>query len=96
MLYREDFINRLSQKGYTKKDSAVILDDMLLTIREALVEGESVFLRGFGIFEVRQRAPKKVLPPGKTEKVTIPGYAVPTFIAGKQLKREVKEGFIRN
>jgi hypothetical protein len=40
MVKREDIINRLADKGYTKKSAAYIIDDFVRVIAEALVEGE--------------------------------------------------------
>lgn len=94
MIQREQFIERLSQKGYTKRDAAVIIDDFLRTIEEVLVEGEGVMFRGFGTFEVKERAPRSCKSMNG-EEITIPAYRAPVFSAGKLLKREVKEGLIR-
>ena len=95
MLQREDFIERLSKKGYTKRDDAVIMDDFIRTLEEALVEGESVMFRGFGTFEVRDRAERESISPTTKERITIPAYRTPHFAAGKLLKREVKDGVLQ-
>jgi len=95
MIQREEFITRLSAKGYTKRDAGVIIDDFIRTLEEALVGGESVMFRGFGTFEVRERAARESMSPTTGEKVKVPAYRAPYFSAGKLLKREVKEGFIR-
>lgn len=49
-----DFVTRLADKGYTKKDSAVILADVLDVIYEAIRAGEEVKLFGFGSFSVSE------------------------------------------
>ena len=95
MIRRIDFIDRISKKGYTKHDATLIVDDFLRTLEEALVEGESVVFRGFGTFEVRERAATERISPTTKERVHVPAYRTPYFAAGKLLKREVKEGMIR-
>ena len=95
MLQRKDFIERLAQKGYTKRDAGVIMDDFLHTLMEALATGESVKFHGFGTFEVRERKERGSVCPQTKERITIPAYRAPHFSAGKLLKRIVKEGFIR-
>ena len=37
---KSEFIDRLAQKGYTKKSASEIVDDVIQTISEVLVEGE--------------------------------------------------------
>lgn len=95
MIQREDFIELLSQKGYTKKDAEIIMDDFIKTVEEILVSGESVMFRGFGTFEVRTRAPRISISPSTGEQVSVKSFKSPFFSPGKLLKREVKEGLIR-
>ena len=96
MLQREDFIERLAKKGYTKHDASVIMDDFIGTLEEALVAGESVMFRGFGTFTIRDRAERVSAAPRTKERIVIPAYRSPHFTAGKLLKREIKEGVIRH
>lgn len=96
LLYRNDLIELLSKKGYTKKDSGVILKDVFDMITEALVKGDSVQVHGFGTFEVRDIAPRETMDINTSDRITIPAYKSPRFTAGKLLKRAVKEGFVRN
>ena len=95
MLKKSDLIDRLAAKGYTKKDSAVIIDDFVAVITEALTEGESVLLYGFGEFSVREHAARESVDVLTQERITIPAYKAPVFTAGKLLKRAIKEGFLR-
>lgn len=95
MLKRNDIIERLALNGYTKKDAGVILDDVIKIITEALVEGESVQIHGFGTFDVKKYKPRETVDLQTKERIVIPAYRTPKFTAGKLLKRAVKEGFIR-
>lgn len=95
MLKRYDIIERLTQKGYTKKDAGIILDDLVMTITEALVGGESVQIHGFGTFEVKECAARETVDLQTKERIVIPAYKAPRFSAGKLLKRAVKEGYVR-
>lgn len=95
MLKRNDIIERLAQKGYTKKDAGVILDDIFMLITEELVNGESVQIHGFGTFDVKECAERETVDLQTKERIVIPPYKAPKFTAGKLLKRAVKEGFVR-
>ena len=94
ILKRADIINRLAQKGYTKRDSETVIDDVFSVITEALANGESVQVFGFGTFKVKERAPRDTVDFNR-DKITIPSYKAPKFTAGEFLKRAVKEGYVR-
>lgn len=92
---KEGLINKLSQRGYTKKDAGVILDDVFNMITELLAEGESVLISGFGTFEVREHSGREIKTINTQESSYVPAYKLPKFTAGKILKRAIKEGFVR-
>lgn len=94
MITKDEFIERLSKKGYTKRDAGVIMDDFIKTLEEALVEGEPVMFHGFGTFEIRDRAERKSKSLNG-ESIVIPSYRTAHFTPGKKLRREIKEGLIR-
>lgn len=96
MVTRDEFIERLSQKGYTKRDAGMVMDDFIRTLEEALVGGESVMFHGFGTFEVRERAERESSNPQTKERIVIPSYRAAHFTPGKKLKREIKEGLVRD
>ena len=92
---KSEFIDRLAQKGYTKKSANEIVDDVIQTISEVLVEGESIQFYGFGTFSVRESAEREAVDFQTKERITIPGHKTPKFVPGKLLKRAVKEGILR-
>ena len=85
---REGFIERLNEKGYTKKDAGIIMDDVFGTVAEILVEGGSVKFHGFGTFETIQYAAREMtsVTGGKT---VAREHRVVKFKPGKMLKRLV-------
>ncbi len=96
MVTKDEFIERLSQKGYTKRDAGIVMDDFIKTLEEALVGGESVMFHGFGTFDIRERAERESSNPQTKERIVIPSYRAAHFTPGKKLKREIKEGLIRD
>lgn len=96
MLKRNDIIERVAQKGYTKKDASLIIDDLLRVIAEALVEGEDVKFHGFGTFCAKDIKPRQAMDMRTKEMITIPGHKAPKFLPGAPLKRWVREGVIRD
>lgn len=95
MLQKQELVERLAKKGYTKKDSKTILDDVFNVVMEGLVEGNSVQVHGFGTFEVREYNAKEIAAVRTGETIMVPAYKAPRFIPGKLLKRAVKEGYLR-
>ena len=59
------------------------------TVEEALKEGNSIGIVGFGTFEVRTRAAREGRNPRTGETLQIPEKSVPAFKAGKKLKDAV-------
>ena len=62
---------------------------LLKLLKDALKEGDSVALVGFGTFEVKERAERKGRNPQTGEEITIKAAKIPSFKAGKSLKDAV-------
>ena len=90
---KAELVARIAEKtGLRKKDTEVALDAVLETIEEALAEGESVRLIGFGTFETRKRKARTGRNPQKPATViSIPASKAPVFKAGKSLKDAVNK-----
>ena len=86
-----ELVSAVAEKvGISKKDSGIIIDEVVNVITDTLAKGEKVQLVGFGSFEVRERAAREGRNPQKpNEKIMIPASKVPVFKAGKALKDEV-------
>lgn len=92
MLKKKDIVNRLAERGHTKAASSTFIDDFIMVVSEALVEGESVMLHGFGTFEVRDMTEREAIDVRSGKRRLIKAYRHPKFIPGKTLKRFVQEG----
>lgn len=87
---KSDFIKKLSKKSkLTQKECKLFLDVMISVIEQALKNGESISLMGFGKFETRYRKPRKSYNPHTKQRVLLPATKVPVFKAGKVLKEAV-------
>jgi DNA-binding protein HU-alpha len=78
------------QTDLSKEKAAEIVNIVTDRITQALAEGESVSLIGFGTFEVRQRAERQGKNPQTGEPLTIAAAKVPAFKPGKGLKDAVQ------
>ena len=75
--------------GATKKDIAVVVDEVFDTIKNTLVSGEKVAIAGFGSFEVVERAARECKNPRTGEPVHVEASKAPKFKAGKAFKDAV-------
>ncbi|MCK5716941.1 MAG: HU family DNA-binding protein [Thiomargarita sp.] len=72
-----------------KTTAGKAVDAILESIKEALGEGNTVTLIGFGTFAVRERAARVGRNPRTGERLDIKAANVPVFKAGKALKDAV-------
>jgi DNA-binding protein HU-beta len=80
-----------SKMGISKAEAARLLDGLLDTVKEILVEGGEVRLVGFGTFKAVKYPARKVRNPQNGKEMTLaPGYR-PRFTPGKPLKVAVNK-----
>jgi integration host factor subunit alpha len=72
--------------GFSKKESADLVETVFEIIKETLSAGEKVKISGFGNFVVRQKNERKGRNPQTGEEITIKPSKQPRFRPGKQLK----------
>lgn len=78
------------KSGLTRKDAEAALNAYTDAVTEALRDGDSVQMIGFGTFEVKERAARTGHNPRTGEAVEIAACKVPSFKAGKALKDAVQ------
>ena len=80
-----------SATGLTKVETEAVVDGFMLTVIEAVSEGELVELRGFGSFRARERAARMARNPQTDEPVAVPRRYVPWFKPAGDFRRIVNE-----
>ena len=86
-LMKSDVVsNIVDQTGLSKKDANAAVDVLTATICEALSNGDSVGLIGFGTFETKHRPARTGRNPQTGDPLDIPAKTVPVFKAGKKLR----------
>ena len=91
-MVKNDLVHALSELDYCKNQAGVVITDIFRIIGEALTRGESVFIRGFGTFEVKTREGHMIQDPNTKEKRMIEDYRVVSFKPGDNLRDAVKSG----
>ena len=89
-LMKGDIVNSVVEEtGLTKKDASAAVEAFTKTVQDALQNGNSIGLIGFGTFEVRTRAAREGRNPQTGDPIKIPEKKVPAFKDGKKLKDAV-------
>lgn len=79
------------QVGLNKRESKDMVEAFFDVIREALEQGDSVKLSGFGNFQLRDKAQRPGRNPKTGEIIPITARRVVTFHASQKLKSLVEE-----
>jgi integration host factor subunit beta len=80
---KADLVDQVAETVQLPKSTIdTVLTQCLQSIMAALQAGETVALRGFGRFRLRQRSARAGRNPRTGDTVPIPAKAVPTFLAG--------------
>lgn len=87
MLNKKDMVKLVATKTeFTQKDTEAVVDALLETIQEKLVEGEEIKLAGFGQFETTERAEREGRNPKTGESLMIKASRGMKFKPAKALK----------
>ena len=90
---KSDLILKILESEPTlyKKDANKIVNIFFDTISKAISNGERVELRGFGVFDVKQRQARIARNPKNGEAVAVPAKKVPFFRMGKNMKDRINK-----
>ena len=90
---KSDLVDAVAGKAdMSKAEAGRAVDAVLGSVGDALGNGDSVSLVGFGTFSVRHRAARMGRNPQTGATMQIAASKVPGFKAGKALKDKVKLG----
>ncbi len=89
---KKEIVKTISDEiGMTQLKTKEIVQKTFHAIVETLVEERRIELRNFGVFEVRERKPRKARNPRTGDKVFVPAKFVVTFKPGKEMEERVKQ-----
>jgi len=89
---KADVVTEISRKtGIEKVTVQQTVEAFMESVKESMIGGEDVYLRGFGSFIVKKRAQKKARDIGKNKEIVIPEHYIPSFRPSKQFTNKVKE-----
>ncbi len=82
-----------SSEGLTRRQTELVVETIFDSIKEALVRGERVEIRGFGNFSLRSRRARRARNPKTGEAVDVAPKKVPYFKVGKELREMLNKDF---
>ncbi len=89
---KADIINDIAEKtGIEKVAVQASVEAFMKTVRNSMVAGENVYLRGFGSFIVKKRAEKTGRNISKNTTIIIPAHYIPAFKPAKTFAEKVKK-----
>ena len=87
-----DLVNSIYSKvGFSKKDSLLIVENVLEIMKSRLEDGEKIKISGFGNFIVREKKPRRGRNPQTGAQITIDGRRILTFKPSNVLRRLLNE-----
>lgn len=90
---KADIVARIAQQtGVEKAVAMTVVEAFMETVKDSVVAGSEVFLRGFGSFIIKKRAKKVARNISKNTTIVIPAHSVPAFKPAKTFLEAVKEG----
>lgn len=88
---KAEIVREIADKtGIEKQVVMQIVEGMMESIRNSMINGEEVFLRGFGSFIIKRRAQKTARNISKNTTIVIPAHNIPAFKPSKSFRLKVK------
>lgn len=88
---KKDIALKISDDSRIKQTIVkVVVQKTFDCIIDALVRGEKVELRNFGVFKVKERRPRTGRNPRTGEVVPVPSRKVAVFKPGLEMKQQIK------
>jgi len=90
---KADLVESIYQKtGFSKKDSAEIVETVFDLIKSTLEDGEKIKIAGFGNFVVKEKSTRRGRNPQTGEEIEISSRRILTFKPSQVLKSAINGG----
>ena len=89
---KAEIVSEIAAKtGLEKQVVLTVVEGMMDTIKTSMINGNEVFLRGFGSFIIKHRAEKTARYISKNTTIIIPAHNIPAFKPSKEFMEKVKK-----
>ncbi|MCF6170196.1 MAG: integration host factor subunit beta [Bacteroidales bacterium] len=88
---KAEIVTEIANKtGIEKVAVQQVVESFMETVKDTMMSGENVYLRGFGSFIIKRRAEKTGRNISKNTTIIIPAHNIPAFKPAKTFVNEVK------
>lgn len=88
---KAEIVRDIAEKtGVEKQVVMQVVEGMMENIRNSIIQGENVYLRGFGSFIIKRRAEKVARNISKNTTIVIPSHNIPAFRPSRSFMEKVK------
>ena len=88
---KAEIVKTISQQtGIEQPASSAVVEAFMEQVRQALIGGENVYLRGFGTFNRKHRAEKVARNISKNTTIKVPAHDIPAFKPSKEFLDKIK------
>jgi len=92
MMTKADLVEKIqTTTGFTKKESADMLETVLNIMKTTLESGEKLKISGFGNFEVKKKADRRGRNPQTGETITIAARRILSFKPSTLLRNSINK-----
>lgn len=87
---KADIVSEIAKStGADKPAVANVIEGFMDSVKDALASGENVYLRGFGTFQVKERAEKTARNISRNTTIIIPAHKIPAFKPAKGFQKSI-------
>jgi integration host factor subunit alpha len=87
---KADIVERIYEKvGFSKKESAELVETVFDLIKDTLEQGDKIKIAGFGNFVVKEKSDRRGRNPQTGEEITISARKILTFKPSQVLKAAI-------
>jgi DNA-binding protein HU-beta len=88
---KAEIVQEIANKtGIEKVAVQATVEAIMDSIKKSMINGENIYLRGFGTFLLKKRAEKTGRNISKNTTVMIPAHMIPVFKPSKEFVTEIK------
>lgn len=89
---KQELVRAISREtGVDQPTALVTVEALMDIIKDTMANGENVFLRGFGTFNLKKRAAKTARNITKQETIIVPEHYIPAFKPCPEFQSRVAE-----
>ena len=88
---KAEIVKKISQQtGIEQTAASAVVEAFMEQVRQALIGGENVYLRGSGTFNRKHRAEKVARNISKNTTIKVPAHDIPAFKPSKEFLDKIK------